>query len=172
MATGVDEVSDEDLGAYTAVLDRETVSSWATNMQIKCHLARLNVMTKRSLRMNRETNRQLEQVNRQLLSARTARVEEPTHAQSPDCDEGISEVHAGSDDPVMIEADSITADEALGSSTDSDHGYDDDDASILTGTLPPRIILPLHGHLHSCLSMRLHTRRLLMLTSFIRCAKV
>jgi hypothetical protein len=73
----------------------------------------------------------LEQVNRQLLSARTARVEEPTHAQSPDCDEGISEVYAGSDDPVMIEVDAMTADEALGSSTDSDHGYDDDDDGIL-----------------------------------------
>ena len=31
---------------------------------------------------------------------------------------------------------------------------------------------PLHGHLHSFLSMRLHTRRFLVLTSFIWCAKV
>ena len=64
MATGADEVSDEDLGAYTAVLDREAVSSWATNIQIERQLARLNVMAKRALEMNRETNRQLEQVNR------------------------------------------------------------------------------------------------------------
>jgi hypothetical protein len=93
--------------------------------------------------MNRETNRQLEQVNRQLLSARTARVEEPTHAQSPDCDEGISEVHAGPDDPVMVEVDAMTADEASGSSTDSEHGYDDDDDGILADKVPPRLILPV-----------------------------
>ena len=122
LATGADEVSDEDLGAYTAVLDREAMSSWATNVQMECQLARLNVMAKRSLKMKRETNRQLEQMNRQLLSARTARVEEPTHAQSPDCDDGISEVHAGPDDPIMVEVDAMTADEASGSSTDSDHG--------------------------------------------------
>ena len=143
VATGADEVSDEDLGAYTAVLDREAVSSWATNMQMECQLARLNVMAKRSLEMNRETNRQLEQVNRQLLSARTARVEEPTHAQSPDCDEGISEVHAGPDDSFMVEVDAMTADEALSSSTDSDHGYEDDDDGILAGKVPSRLILPV-----------------------------
>ena len=124
---GADEVSDEDLDAHTAVLDREDVSSWATNMQMECHLARLNEMAKRELEMNREINRQLEQVYRQLLSARTARVEKPTHAQSPDCDEGISEVHAGPDDLAMVDVDAMTAEESSGSSTDSDHGYDDDD---------------------------------------------
>ena len=46
LATWADEVSDEDLGAYTAVLDREDVSSWATIMQMECQLARLNEMAK------------------------------------------------------------------------------------------------------------------------------
>ena len=68
-------------------------------------------------------------------------MEEPTHAQSPDCDEGISEVHAGPDDPVTVEVDAMTADEASGSSTDSDHGYDDDDDGILADKVPPRFIL-------------------------------
>ena len=56
-------------------------------------------MVKRGLEIHRETNRQLEQLCRQLPSARKAHVEEPTHAQSPGCDEGISEVHVGPDDP-------------------------------------------------------------------------
>ena len=69
-------------------------------------------------------------------------MEEPTHAQSHDCDEGISEVQAGPDDPVMIEVDAMTADGALGSPTDSDHGYDDDDGDgILAGKVPPYVIL-------------------------------
>ena len=89
-------------------------------MQMKYQLARLNEMAKRGLEMLRETHRQLEQLCRQLLSAMTARVEESTHAQSPGCDEGISEVHVGPDDPIMIEVDPITANEALGSSIVSD----------------------------------------------------
>ena len=70
-------------------------------------------------------------------------MEEPTHAQSPGCDKGISEILVGPDDPIMIEVDSMTADEALGSSTDSDHGYDNDDDGILAGKVPPRVILPV-----------------------------
>ena len=73
VATGADEVSDEDLGAYTDVLDREAVSSWATSMQMEYQLSWLNKMAKRGLEMNRETNWQLEQVYRQLLSARGRR---------------------------------------------------------------------------------------------------
>ena len=57
VATGAGEVSDKDLDAHAAVLDREAVSSWATNMQMKCQLARLNEIAKRGLEMNRETNR-------------------------------------------------------------------------------------------------------------------
>ena len=58
-------------------------------------------------------------------------------------DEEISEVHAGPDDPVTVEVGATTADEALGSSTDSDHGYDDDDDCTLAGKGPPRLILPV-----------------------------
>ena len=106
-------------------------------MQMKYQLARLNEMAKRGLEMLRETHRQLEQLCRQLLSAMTARVEESTHAQSPGCDEGISEVHVGPDDPIMIEVDPITANEALGSSIVSDHGYDDDDDGAVALQLLP-----------------------------------
>ena len=69
---------------------------------------------------------------------------EPTHVQSPGCNEGIREVHAGPDDPIMIEVDAMTADEALGSPTDSDHGYDDDDDDgNLADKVPPCVILLL-----------------------------
>ena len=77
-------------------------------MQMECQLARLSEMAKkRGLEMHRETNRQLKQRCHQLLSATTARMEEPTHIQSPGCNEGISEVHASPDDPIMIEVDAI-----------------------------------------------------------------
>ena len=53
---------------------------------------------------------------------KTARVEESIHGRSPGRNEEISEVHAGPDDPITIERDAMTANEALSSPTDRDHG--------------------------------------------------
>ena len=49
-------------------------------------------------------------------------------------------MRASPDDPIMIEVDAMAADEVLGSSIDSDHGYDDDYDGILAGKGPPRVI--------------------------------
>ena len=57
VATGAEEVSDEDLDAYAAVLDREDVRNWATNMHMKYQLERSREMAKRCLEMAREGGR-------------------------------------------------------------------------------------------------------------------
>ena len=49
-------------------------------------------------------------------------MEESIHGRSPGRNEEISEVHAGPDDPITIERDAMTANEALSSPTDRDHG--------------------------------------------------